>query len=269
MPPPVSVRWLDWSSSPTPSIVLYLCIPVFDEAPTIGVLLWNIRKVFQEYSREYEVLVYDGGSTDATGETLEPYTKVLPLTVLGGREAVSYGAAVDALVREASARTKYPRRDALILMQGDFTDPPEHLPELVKRFEGGADIVVAERDWKRYPKGPERTLRRVAPWVLRPFVSVPGVTDPFSSLRLIRVSVVRDLLKSLGERAVVERNGWAGNVELLMKAAPLARRLETVALDARHGLRPRESRLRPWSAVKELYRFGRDSRTRREAAPTP
>ena len=50
--------------------MLYLCIPSFNEAPTVGVLLWRIRKVFQEYSREYEVIVYDDGSTDATAETL-------------------------------------------------------------------------------------------------------------------------------------------------------------------------------------------------------
>ena len=55
--------------------VLYICIPAYNEAQTIGVLLWRIRKVFQEYSREYEVLVYDDGSTDTTAETLEPYAR--------------------------------------------------------------------------------------------------------------------------------------------------------------------------------------------------
>jgi glycosyltransferase involved in cell wall biosynthesis len=249
--------------------LLYLCIPAYDEAPTIGVLLWRIRKVFQDYSREYEVIVYDDGSSDATRETLEPYMKVLPLTVLGGKTKVGYARAVDALLREASSRTRYPRRDALVLMQADFTDQPEHLPELVKRFEGGADVVVVERDYKQYPKGPQRTLRRVAPWVLKPFVKVPGVTDPFCSFRLYRVSVVRDLLKSSPEKAVIEHDGWAGNVELLVKTVPLARRVETVALDALHGLRMRESRVRTWAAVRELYTLGRETRMRGEVAQAP
>ena len=77
--------------------MLYICIPAHDEAPTIGVLLWRIRTLFQEYSREYEVVVYDDGSTDATREVLEPYAKVLPLTVLGGGERRGYAASVDAL----------------------------------------------------------------------------------------------------------------------------------------------------------------------------
>ena len=76
--------------------MLYICIPAYNEAPTIGVLLWKIRKIFQEYSREYEVLVFNDGSSDETTETLEPYAKVLPLTVLGGATRVGYARALEA-----------------------------------------------------------------------------------------------------------------------------------------------------------------------------
>src|SRR5665213_2197817 len=165
--------------------MLHICIPTYNEGPTVGVLLWRIRKVFQEYSREYEVIVYDDGSTDETAATLEPYCKVLPLTVLHGEKQEGFGHALNALCADVSRRTKYPRRDAMVVMQGDFTDQPEALPELLKRFEGGADIVTTD--------------------------------------------------------------GWAANLEMFLKLAPLARKVEKVAVAPRYDLRPRETRVRPFA----------------------
>jgi glycosyltransferase involved in cell wall biosynthesis len=242
--------------------VFFICIPVYNEAPTVGLLLWRLRKVFQEYSREYEVLVFDDGSTDATAETLRPYGKVLPLTTLGGQQRVGYAKALDSLLRTAARRTRYPRRDAAITLQGDFTDRPEHLPEMIKRFEGGADLVVSQRAPSDAMPAPVRRLRRVAPWVLRPFASVPGVSDPFGSFRLYRVSVIRDLIKEWGEAPIVEGSGWAANVDLLIGAAKYARRVETVEVAARYDLRPRQSRVRPWADAMSLFRFGRTARAR-------
>lgn len=250
--------------------MLYICIPSFDEAPTVGVLLWKIRKVFQEFSREYEILVYNDASTDATAETLESYTKVLPLTILGGETRVGYAGALTELCRAAAQRTRYARRDAVITMQADFTDQPEHIPELVKRFEGGADVVVAESGGvTNGPKQVQR-LRQFAPWALRWSVKTPGVKDPFSSLRLYRVSVLRDAFKVAANNPLLAGEGWAANVDLLLSTLPHARRVETVSMEQRYDLRPRPSRVKPLADVLNLYRFGREASRRLPVlAPTP
>jgi glycosyltransferase involved in cell wall biosynthesis len=247
-------------------LVLYICIPAYNEAQTVGVLLWRIRKVFQEYSREYEILVYNDGSDDATDDALRPYGEVLPLTILGGAKRLGYGAALDALCRAVSARTRYPRRDALITLQADFTDQPEHLPELIKRFEGGADLVVAERTLSPTTPAPVRRLRWIGSLAMRAGASVPGVADPFGSMRLYRISLIRDAIKASGDAPVVQGDGWGANLDLLRRTAPLARRLETVALDPRYDVRARDSRVRPWSDGLALFRSGRSPRDRKPTA---
>ena len=246
--------------------MLYICIPAYNEAQTVGVLLWRIRKVFQEYSREYEILVFNDGSTDATDETLKPYTEVLPLTILGGQRHLGYGGALNALCRAVSARTKYARRDAMITLQADFTDQPEHLPELIKRFEGGADLVVAERTLPATAPVPVKRLRWIANLAMRTSGAVSGVTDPFGALRLYRISLIRDLLKESGDAPIVSGDGWAANLELLRRAVPLARRMETVPLEPRYDVRERETRIRPWSDGLALFRARRAARAARPAS---
>jgi len=243
--------------------VLYICIPAYNEAPTIGVLLWRIRKVLKDFPREYEIVVFDDGSTDATAETLQPYGDVLPLSILGGERHVGYAGALDALCRAVVARTRYPRRDAMLLMQGDFTDQPELIPELVKRFEGGADIVVGEPAVDNtFPK-PVRQLQRVGRWLARRFARVPGVNNPLGSFRLFRVTVVRDAVRAAGDKPLIEGDGWGANIDLLLAMAPHARRIESVPLQPRYDLRPRPTRIRPWHDALRLYRFGRTAKARR------
>ena len=253
--------------------MLYVCIPTHDEGPTIGVLLWKIRTLFQEYPREYEVLVYDDASTDATREVLEPYAKVMPMTVLGGKARVGYARAVDALLREASQRTRYPRRDAVLLMQGDFTDLPEGIPELVKRFEGGADVVVAERTVAETAPESIRKLHGLVRWLprlwpIRAAVTVPGVQDPFGTFRLLRITVVRDMLKAGGDRpASTAETPWQANLELLQAAAAQARRIEAVPVATRFDVRERETRRDPWPDAWALARAAWAARRRPRPQP--
>src|SRR3954465_11657426 len=96
--------------------MIYVCIPSYNEAPTVGLLLWKVRQVFASFPREYQLLVLDDGSDDTTPEVLERYTRVPPPTVIRPQERTGYAACVEELLRQAVNRTDRPKRDAAILM---------------------------------------------------------------------------------------------------------------------------------------------------------
>ncbi len=247
--------------------MLYLAIPAQNEVATIGVLLWRLRTVLAEFPREYEVVVYDDASSDETADVAEQYANAMPVTVLRGTTAVGYAGAVDALVRYVSGHTRYPRRDAMLLLQADFTDPPGIVPEFARRFEGGADVVVGERTAVVDAPTPVKRLFSAAGWALRPFVTVNGVRDLTGSMRLVRISVLRDALRSAGTSSVCEGDSWTANADLLLRLVPHARRVESVPMEPTYGVRMRDTRRVTVRDALAALRWGWRARGRR-AAPT-
>jgi glycosyltransferase involved in cell wall biosynthesis len=233
--------------------MIYICIPSHNEAATIGLLLWKVRQVFASFPREYQLLVLDDGSTDSTVEVLEPYTRVLPLTVVRHAERRGYAASVQKLLRTAIELTDRPKRDAAILMHADFTHNPQVIPDLVRRIESGADLVVAEGRLEGEPSRPHRMLRRYAPQLLRGSVSVPGVRDLVSGFAIIRLVALRNAMRSHGKGFLVT-DGWAANAELYWRTGRYARRVESVESVERHDLRQRPSRVRPADEAMSLWR---------------
>jgi dolichol-phosphate mannosyltransferase len=236
--------------------VIYICIPAHDEAETIGVLLWKIRKVMGEFDRDYRILVLDDASTDGTSDVVQRYRKVLPVTALRSDERLGYGAALERLLRQAAEDAPYPKRDAVVTMQADFTEDPADLVSLVKAVEGGADVVAgAVTDpGARLPQG-LRWARRLAPWVVgRAFGQAP-VSDPLSGFRAYRVIVLRKMFREAGDGALLPSDSWSANVALLRRVAPHARRIDESPLELRYHLHTRPSRFRPWRSLRELLAF--------------
>ena len=232
--------------------MIYVCVPVRDEAPTIGLVLWKIRKVFSDLGREYQILVVDDGSRDSTPQVLAPYTNVLSLTVKTHKETLGYAATVEALLRMALELTDRPRRDAAVLVHADFAHGPEYLPDIIRRLDSGADLVVGEGRLQGQPVRELRWLRRWAPVLVRSSVRVTGIRDVVSGFIATRLSCLRLALDSQPDRWL-STEGWAANAEAIGRLAKEARRVEAVEVVERHDLRQRASRVDPWGTVRALW----------------
>ncbi len=241
--------------------MLYVCVPSHNHGATIGLLLWKVRQVFTTFPREYQLLVADDGSTDATREVLDLYERALPLTVLRQRSPQGYGASLERLLREAVRRTDRPKRDAAITLPPDFAVSPDALPALVRRLESGADVVVGELSGAGVPWR-LRLVRRTAPLLLRPGVSVPGVRDLFSGCYAVRLATLKRSFPN-HERAL-QTEGWCANAELVARSAAQARQIAVVPVEA--GQAPR--RAPPLSAGALALAMLRAGRRLRIPAPT-
>ena len=258
--------------------MIYICIPSYNEAPTIGLLLWKIRQVFAGFPREYHLLVLDDGSSDSTAEVLERYTRVLPLTVTRHQSRQGYAESVEEILRQAVQRTDRPKRDAAILMHADFTHNPQFIPDLVRRIESGADIVIGQAKVQGERSPTRRLVRRLAPVLLRGVVSVPGVTDVVSGFAIFRLVTLRNAFRSAAS-PVLRTEGWAANAELYGRTAKFARRVETLPTVERHDLRQRSSRSGAWEPAMTVWKARgplrhlvpppqeEESRTGRDATP--
>jgi glycosyltransferase involved in cell wall biosynthesis len=236
--------------------VIYLCIPAHDEASTVGVLLWKVRKVMGEFGRDYRAVVLDDASTDGTGDVLHRYRRSLPLTILHSEERLGYARSVERLLRHVVDEAPYPKRDCAVVLQGDFTESPDDVVGLVKAIEGGADIVAGKlSSGAAIPKA-MRVARGLARIVMGGALRKAPVSDPLNGLRAYRVIVLKKALRDRpDDRPLVTTEGWAANVDFLRMLAPHARRIAEAPLQLRYDRRSRPSRFQAFRTLLSLTRL--------------
>jgi hypothetical protein len=243
--------------------MLYVCVAAHNHGTTVGLLLWRVRQVFTAFPREYQLVVADDGSTDATREVLGVYQRALPLTVLRATRPEGYAASVQHLLRECLRRTDRPKRDAALLLPADFSVAPETLPDLVRRLESGADLVIGELASNRAPLL-LRLVRRSAPWLLRPGLSVPGVKDLFSGCYALRLSTLKRLMPE--HDPLLHTDGWCANAELVARIAAAARQIAAVPV-APGKVRTHHPLPRPAPLAWAMIQAGRRLRIPKPTAP--
>lgn len=231
--------------------MIYFCIPAHNEERTVGVVLWKLRQVMAELNRDYQIIVVDDASADSTPAVLSPYIRVLPLTVIRNSTRRGYADALEVAIREAVRRAPYPKRDAVITLQADFTEDPDVVQTLVKKIEAGADIVATTVDIDTAMPRPYRWGRRLFNWLLRG-KEWAGFGDPLSGLRAYRVVTMKRALDTRGTGRLLSWNSWGANVELLSLTVPQSRRTDVVESTLMFHRHQRDSRFTFMDTLREV-----------------
>lgn len=181
-----------------------LVIPVLNEEDAIPVFYKTVREFDGLKHCTVEIVFVNDGSSDSTEAILDaisiadPLVKVLTLTRNFGKEAALY------------AGLEFASGDAIIPIDVDLQDPVDVIPQLIDKWQAGADMVLAKRK-DRSTDG--HLKRKTAEWFykLHNVISAPKIEENVGDFRLMSREVVENI-KLMPEKNLFMKGilSWVG-----------------------------------------------------------
>jgi dolichol-phosphate mannosyltransferase len=168
--------------------IISICIPVKNESENINLIYETIKKIFlndlKDY--EYEIIFTDNLSTDNSFEIVKNISNN-DNKVKGYQFSKNIG-------KERSLFYAFKNATGAVVIQidCDFEDPPELLPEFVKKWEEGYEIVHAVRD-KR--KNDSYSFLRFIFYRLISLISEDNLPNDVGDFRLCDKKVIKKILE--------------------------------------------------------------------------
>lgn len=129
-------------------ILLSVIAPCYNEEGVIGEFISRTVEVLEGYFQNYELILIDDGSKDATVEKIAEYQRKNPsirlirLSRNFGKEAA------------VTAGLEHVNGDIIVMLDSDLQDPPSLIPHLLEKLDAGYDIVSAQH-----------TVRKQETWI--------------------------------------------------------------------------------------------------------
>jgi undecaprenyl-phosphate 4-deoxy-4-formamido-L-arabinose transferase len=207
--------------SPEISVVVTL----YNEEGTVGEVVRRTVEALGALGRDWELILVDDGSTDATWAAVEGAHAADAEQIRGIRLKRNFGqhpAMHAGLVRA--------RGEVLVTMDGDLQNAPEDIPRLVAAVENGADVASGRRAARRDSWG--RTVPSLlVNGMLRRFTGV-AISDFGCAFNAYRRSALEPALGSIGKQKFT-------------KALVLSTGASVAEVDVQHSPRQGSSRYSP------------------------
>jgi polyisoprenyl-phosphate glycosyltransferase len=198
-------------------------IPVYQEQDNLLLMYEALQYMMSGQSDQYdwEVIFVNDGSPDASGEILEKLSqkaaqcRVIELSRNFGKE-IALSAGVD-----------YAKGDAVIFLDADLQHPPDRIPDMLRCWEDGYEVVEMVRT---YTLG-EPWLRRLGStlfYKILKFISSTDILAKTTDFRLLDRKVVKEL-RRVEERQRMFRGiiDWLGFRKVRLDFEAPARRYGT------------------------------------------
>lgn len=114
-------------------------VPLYNEEAVLEHTYQRLKKVMEKLPLDYELLFVNDGSKDKTLQLVQAISFADPhVKCIGFSRNFGHQVAI-------TAGTDYASGDAVIIIDADLQDPPELIPEMVRKWQEGYDVVYAQR----------------------------------------------------------------------------------------------------------------------------
>ena len=116
--------------------LISIVVPSYNEIAVLDELKKRLKEVMAiDNNYDFEIIIVENGSCDSSFEKLNRFNKEDPRFKI---VQMSRNFGCDGAI---SAGLKYAKGDAAVIMNADLQDPPEMIPEFIKKWEEGYEIV--------------------------------------------------------------------------------------------------------------------------------
>jgi len=193
-----------------------IVVPCYNEEQVIGETLRRLCAFARGVEENVELIFVDDGSADRTRELIKSFdSQGVSIRLVGFSRNFGHQVAVSAGINVAHG-------DAVVLIDADLQDPPEIIPEMIRKWREGFDVVYGVRTERPGESAFKLATARGFYKVLNEFSDVPIPFDT-GDFRLMSRKVA-DVLRAMPERDRFLRGmvSWAGfkQTPLPYKRAP-------------------------------------------------
>lgn len=169
--------------------------PAYNEAENLPVLYQHLQRVIDGIDADWEWIVVDDHSTDATFEVLTHLAE-RDDRLRGFRFSRNFGSHT-----ASTCGLNHARGDCAIVLAADLQDPPETIPQLLTEWQRGAQVVWAVRTRREGEKVSTVGFARLYYWLMRWGVGIKGMPATGADFFLIDRRVV-DAFRQFNESNV-------------------------------------------------------------------
>lgn len=184
--------------------------PVFNEAEGIEEFLRELIRVLDPPRNRFEIILVNDGSIDQSKNVIMKYmkkniNKKIDIKLINFTRNFGHQAALLAGLEIAKG-------EAIVTLDSDLQDPPDLIPNMIKEWEKGNDVVLMQRVDRGHESKSKKSLSLIYYRLLR-MISTQESLSNIGDFRLISKEVQNNLLRTQGSsiylRGAISWMGYA------------------------------------------------------------